>query len=130
VQDTLAQSSIDPALFLYVGNVPSLWEGLRTIDAHIFLGSAPTPGGKSNLEAAGAGYPLLAYVPSDAPRYLYVGAEAQVGITWSTLEELVLGLKQVMEQHAQFSEQSRQFYVSNCSSDMFKQKLTQLCDVA
>lgn len=128
VQDMLVQSSIDPALFVYLGNVPSLWEGLRTIDAHIFIGSAPTPGGKSNMEAAGAAYPLLAYIPTDAPRYLYVGAEAHIGLTWATLDALVSGLKQVKAEHAQLSQQSRQFYVANCSSDMFKQKLTQLCD--
>ncbi len=128
VRDGLTKASMDHALFVYLGNVPSLWEGLLTIDAHIFLGSAPTPGGKSNLEAAGAAYPLLAYVPVDAPRYLYVGAEAQVGLTWSTLEELVLGLRKVMGEHVKLSQQSRQFYVSNCSSDTFKQKLMQLCN--
>lgn len=128
VRDGLTKVSMDPALFVYLGNVPSLWEGLLAIDAHIFLGSAPTPGGKSNLEATGAAYPLLAYVPIDAPRYLYVGAEAQVGLTWSTLEELVLGLRTVMGEHVRLSQQSRQFYVSNCSSDTFKQKLIQLCN--
>jgi len=130
IQDNLAQASIDPALFVYMGNVPSLWESLLAIDAHIFLGSAPTPGGKSNLEASGAAYPLLAYVPADAPRYLYVGAEAKIGLTWSTLNTLSLGLRTIMAGHAQFSQQSRQFYVSNCSSGMFKQKLMQLCDAA
>jgi len=130
IQNDLTQAAIDPTLFVYLGNVPSLWEGLLAIDAHIFLGSAPTPGGKSNLEAAGAAYPLLAYVPSDAPRYLYVGAEAKIGVTWSTLDELGLGLRKIMAEHAQFSQQSRQFYVSNCSSEKFKQKLMQLCDAA
>jgi predicted O-linked N-acetylglucosamine transferase (SPINDLY family) len=128
IQDSLVQASIDPALFVYVGNVPSLWESLLAIDAHIFLGSAPTPGGKSNLEASGAAYPLLAYVPADAPRYLYVGAEAQIGLMWSTLNTLTVGLRTVMAEHAKFSQQSRQFYVSNFSSDTFKQKLIQLCD--
>jgi len=130
IQASLAQASIDSALFVYMGNVPSLWESLLAIDAHIFLGSAPTPGGKSNLEASGAAYPLLAYVPADAPRYLYVGAEAQIGLTWSTLNTLSLGLRAIMAEHARFSQQSRQFYVSNCSSGMFKQKLMQLCDAA
>lgn len=128
VQDTLAQSSINPALFVYMGNVPSLWEALRTIDAHIFLGSVPTPGGKSNLEAAGAGYPMLAYIPTDTPRYLYVGVERQIGVTWSTLDEMKTGLSNLMTEHMRYSQQSRQFYISNCSSSKFKQKLTQLCD--
>ena len=128
VHDALVEASIDPALFVYLGNVPSLWEGVRTIDAHIFIGSAPTPGGKSNLEAAGAAYPLVVYIPTDPPRYLYVGAEAQIGLRWATLDELVLGLEQAKLQHAGLAQQSRQFYVSNCSSDMFKQKLMQLCN--
>lgn len=130
IQEDLKQALIDPALFVYIGNVPSLWDSLRSIDAHIFLGSAPTPGGKSNLEALGAAYPLLAYVPSDAPRYLYVGAEVQIGLTWATLSELALGLKTIMAEHGKFSQQSRQFYVSNCASGAFKQKLIQLCNAA
>jgi len=128
IQNDLKQAAIDSELFVYLGNVPSLWDGLCSIDAHIFLGSAPTPGGKSNLEASGAAYPLLAYVPADAPRYLYVGAEAQIGLNWTNIAELTSGLKTMMANHEEFSRQSRQFYLSNCSSDAFKQKLTQLCD--
>lgn len=128
IQNDLKQAAIDSELFVYLGNVPSLWDGLCSIDAHIFLGSAPTPGGKSNLEASGAAYPLLAYVPADAPRYLYVGAEAQIGLNWTNIAELTSGLKVMMANHEEFSRQSRQFYLSNCSSDAFKQKLTQLCD--
>ncbi|MDP3086806.1 MAG: tetratricopeptide repeat protein [Methylotenera sp.] len=128
IQNDLKQAAIDSELFVYLGNVPSLWDGLCSIDAHIFLGSAPIPGGKSNLEASGAAYPLLAYVPADAPRYLYVGAEAQIGLNWTNIAELTSGLKTMMANHEEFSRQSRQFYLSNCSSDAFKQKLTRLCD--
>lgn len=128
IQNDLQQAAININLFVYLGNVPSLWDGLCSNDAHIFLGSAPTPGGKSNLEASGAAYPLLAYVPADAPRYLYVGAEAQIGLTWTSIAELTSGLMTMMENHEEFSQQSRQFYLANCSSEAFKHKLTQLCD--
>lgn len=128
IRDALQAASLDPALFVYMGNVPSLWQSLLALDAHIFLGSAPTPGGKSNLEASGAAYPLLVYVPTGAPRYLYVGAEAQIGLTWASIAELTSGLRAVMANHKEFSQQSRQFYLSNCSGEAFKEKLTQLCD--
>lgn len=127
IRDALQAASLDPALFVYMGNVPSLWQSLLALDAHIFLGSAPTPGYKSSLEASGAAYPLLTYVPIDKPRYLHVGAEEQAGQSWATMDALISGLKVIMDNHERLSHESRLFYLSNCSSDSFKQKIVALC---
>jgi len=113
---------------VYLGNVPSLWQSLLALDAHVYLGSAPTPGYKSSLEASGAAYPLLTYVPIDKPRYLHVGVEAQAGQTWASIDALISGLKAIMDNHERLSQESRLFYLSNCSSDSFKQKIVALCD--
>jgi len=128
IQNDLKQAAIDSKLFVYLGNVPSLWQSLLALDAHVYLGSAPTPGYKSSLEASGAAYPLLTYVPIDKPRYLHVGVEAQAGQTWASIDALISGLKAIMDNHERLSQESRLFYLSNCSSDSFKQKIVALCD--
>jgi protein O-GlcNAc transferase len=112
--------------FVYMGNVPSLWQALLEIDAHIFIGSAPVMGAKSDIEAQGAGYPLLAYKEKHSPRHLNVGSHSAETIYWSNIDEFKHGLEKTMSSHQHLSQSARDFYLTSCSEEQFKQVIKNL----
>lgn len=127
IYKTLSDASLNVESFIYMGNVPSLWESLLAVDAHIFIGSAPKRGGKSEIEAQGASYPLLIYKDVNESRYLNVASGNKTATYWSTLIELRLGLLGIARNHKAFSKQSRQFYLTNYARENFEHTLSNLC---
>jgi protein O-GlcNAc transferase len=112
--------------FVYMGNVPSLWQALLEIDAHIFIGSAPVMGAKSDIEAQGAGYPLLAYKEKHSPRHLNVGSHSAETVYWSNIDKFKHGLEKTMSSHQHLSQSARDFYLTSCSEEQFKQVIKNL----
>ena len=123
VRQTLSQQGLDPDNFVYMGNVPSLWKALQDIDGHIFVGSAPIMGAKSDIEAQGAGYPLLAYRAVDCPRHMNVGSHAPETHYWHDMVSFKAALQDIMANHAGLSASARAYYEAACSMQTYQQML-------
>jgi hypothetical protein len=89
IRQALAAQGIAPERFQALGSVPSLWQALHGLDAHVYIGSAPVGGGRAAIEAQGCGYPLLFYRTPERDALTAVDsiyADADWG--WTTCEEL------------------------------------------
>lgn len=120
----LQRHGIDPARFVALGPVPSVWQALAGLDAHVYLGSAPVAGGRGAIEAQGCGYPLLFYRVADANSLLAVDsiyASPQLG--WRTLPELGELLAQIGPQLPQLSDAARALYEQRFSRQEFTRVL-------
>ncbi len=126
LQSFLVQKGLDANRFMYMGNVPSLWDALLEIDAHIFIGSAPIMGAKSDIEAQGAGYPLLAYKALDCPRHMNVGSHAPEALYWHDLASFKAGLLAMMTDHAALSTAARNYYEQACAMHTYQRMLADM----
>lgn len=89
VREHLQQHGIDPARFVALGPVASVWQTLAGLEAHVYLGSAPVAGGRGAIEAQGCGYPVVFYRVADAQSLLAVESiYASPELGWRTLDEL------------------------------------------
>ena len=57
----LEKNSIDPSRFENITWVPSVWEALLDLNIHSLIATAPLGGGRTAIEAQGAGIPVLHY---------------------------------------------------------------------
>ncbi|MBC7482955.1 MAG: hypothetical protein H7337_13885 [Rhizobacter sp.] len=124
IRRALAARGLDPQRFVHLGQVPSVWETLKHLDAHCYLGSAPVGGGRAAIEAEGCGYPLVFYKGHDAGSLLAnftLYANQELG--WVTLAELRERLLAVGADHARLSDCSRELYDSTCSHAVFRREL-------
>lgn len=122
----LVQASIAPESFVYLGNVPSLWSGLLEIDAHIYIGSFPKRGGKGEIEAQGAGYPLLIYKDPEDPKYLNVANCNPLTQNWHTQSDFCQGLSRIMLDHEKYAVESRSFYLAHHTKSEYLAALNSL----
>jgi hypothetical protein len=90
IRQYLTDRAVEPDRFVSMGPVSSLWQTLKSLDAHLYIGSAPVGGGRAAIEAQGCGYPV-AFHRSDAQAHTTVRAESVYAckeLGWSTLREL------------------------------------------
>lgn len=121
----LQSADVDPTRFVTMGSVPSLWQSLAALDAHVYLGSAPVGGARAAIEAQGCGYPLAYYRVNDPGSLVAVDSiVASKELGWSTLEELATLLGQFSpDDHARWSARSRSFYDGRYSRQQFLREL-------
>ncbi|MFN9451100.1 MAG: hypothetical protein ACK58U_15760 [Rubrivivax sp.] len=121
IQRHLAAQGLDPARFVPLGSVPSLWQTLLQLDAQLYLGSAPAGGGRAAIEAQGCGYPVVFYrsdvQASTTLRVDSVYASKCLG--WSTLEELREVLLQFPAQQRALCAEARALYDGHYSHASF-----------
>ena len=123
----LKEHGIDPDRFVYLGPVPSLWEALKTMDAQVYIGSAPTSGGYSPIEAQGCGYPVLPFNGFDEGSVLAdLSFYADPELAWPDLETLGMTLKNIKPRLAELNLQAREFYEMNYSRSRFRDSLQKL----
>jgi predicted O-linked N-acetylglucosamine transferase (SPINDLY family) len=122
----LAKASIGPESFVYMGNVSSLWNSLLEIDAHIYIGSFPKRGGKGEIEAQGAGYPLLIYKDPEDPKYLNVANCNPLTQNWHTQSDFCEGLRSIMCDHEKYASESRRFYLAHHTKSKYLAALNSL----
>ena len=127
IRQHLGAHAIDPDRFVHHGLVPSLWDHLKTIDAAIYIGSAPIGGGRAAIEAQGCGYPLAYFESAQAygladNECLYASRE----LKWATPDELAVVLASVGPRQRELSRQARQLYLDTHSHRQFKHSLKQL----
>ncbi len=127
VQAYLAQQGLDPARFVPLGVVPSVWNTLLALDAHLYLGSAPVGGGRAAIEAQGCGYPLAFFRVNDPASVLTVDSVyADKRLGWSNLGELAALLKVVGPNLPSLSAASRALYVERFSRTEFVRVLREI----
>lgn len=127
IRTHLAQHDIDPGRFVAMGTVPSLWQTLASLDAHVYMGSAPVAGARAAIEAQGCGYPVAYYREADETSLVAMNSfYADQGIAWTTLADLSALLKAMPAHHAQLSDKARAFYDSRYSRGEFLRVLATL----
>jgi hypothetical protein len=70
IADELTAAGIDPARYVFIGQVPDLAAALVAQRPNLYLASYPVSGGKANLEAMAVGLPTLAPVDEHSPPLL------------------------------------------------------------
>lgn len=123
----LAAQGLDPARFVTLGLVPSLWQTLKGLDAMFYIGSAPLGGGRAAAEAQGCGYPV-AYFASPEPDAMVDNAALYASRTlkWSSPQELAQVLHDALPRHAALSQAARALYTVRYSRKPFRKALQQL----
>jgi hypothetical protein len=108
----LAANGVAPERFVTLGLVPSVWQALKTLDAAVYIGSAPVSGGRAGVEAQGCGYPVLCFKGFESGSLLadYSSYADPGGLGWADLGELTERLATVGARHAGFSTAARRFY--------------------
>lgn len=107
----LETQGTDPNRFVAMGSVTSLWKALGSLDAHVYLGSAPVGGGRAAIEAQGCGYPLAFYRVNEPGSLVAADSiYADKALGWSTLAELSALLKAMGPEHARLSAGARGLY--------------------
>ena len=120
IRNALRERGIDPARFTYIPSVPSLWDTLKEIDAHVFLNSFPVAGVRGAIEVQGCGYPLVYFALDDRPPLLrHTELFADLDLGWRSIPELIDKLKLAGENHAERVARSRQFYLQGYGREVF-----------
>jgi hypothetical protein len=120
IRSHLALNRIDPRRFVSLGPVPSLWDVLAKLDAHLYLGSAPEGGGRAAIEAQGCGYPVAFFRPNQpGPIQAVDSLYAKKELGWSNLLELSALLRAFWPQQARLSEEARAHYDERFSRGQF-----------
>lgn len=123
----LAGAGLDPARFVHLGQVPSVWNTLKDIDAACYLGSAPEGGGRAAIEAQGCGYPLV-YFRGHAEGSLMANYSlyADEASGWRNTSELRACLLAVVAKQRELGERARRHYEATCSRPVFQRAIDQL----
>ena len=99
--------------FIYINNVPSLWNSLKELPVSLFVGSFPMHGLRTSIEVQGAGIPILPFkqlkgsILDDTCMY-----PPDIGC-WSSIHELSALIDKVTSQHQLFSSAARNHYQNN-----------------
>ncbi len=121
---TLDERGINPARFAYMRSVPSLWDTLKEIDAHVFLNSFPVAGVRGSIEVQGCGYPIVFFADDDRPPLLqHTELFADQDLGWRTIPELLEKLRQASEHHPQRVTRAREFYLQGFGEAVFRQAI-------
>lgn len=127
VRSRLQQEGISPDRWIYHGDVPSLWSALRTLNAHIYIDSAPISGGRAVIEAQGCGYPVLPFndfrpgsVLSDTSSY------ASMDLAWKNIPELLARLPEAQRMLPALEASARRFYENQFSQRIFTNRLKEI----
>ena len=127
IRKHLINQDIDPARFVTHGEVPSLWQALKQLDAHAYLGSAPVSGGRGAIEAQGCGYPVLPFSGFEPGSLLAdFSSYADMALAWHDLPTLVERLKVLPSRLQDASDRARTFYETHFSQQVFRDTLERI----
>ncbi|MDO4232377.1 MAG: hypothetical protein Q4D19_09605 [Lautropia sp.] len=130
IRNQLVRDKVKPGRFVHVGTVASAWLALKTLDAQVYIGSAPASGGLSSVEAQGCGYPVLPFTGFEAGSLLAdYSSYADLGLGWKDLDELAAQLKAIGPRCAELSDTARRFYEENFSEAVFQARIRQIMGI-
>ncbi|HEY6897979.1 MAG TPA: hypothetical protein VI279_12010 [Rhodocyclaceae bacterium] len=119
----LARQQIDPARFVPLGPVESLWQTLLGLDAQLYIGSAPVGGGRASIEAQGCGYPVVYFIKDPGAVLALYSLYASKELGWSNLAELQAALQDVGPRLPRLSDEARALYDRHFSRECFRRGL-------
>jgi hypothetical protein len=128
IHQYLGAQGLDPLRFEALGSVPSLWQTLQKLDAHLYLGSAPAGGGRAAIEAQGCAYPVAFYRSQvqESTTLKVDSVYASKALGWSDLGELRELLRAFALRQAEFAQAARALYESRYSATVFAAALREL----
>lgn len=125
IRKHLAARGMAPDRFEHIQQVPSLWNALQNLDAHIYVTSFPTGGLRAATEAHGCGYPIACYLPAeDRPFLSHLADYSPATAYWNDTGSLRSALRQLGANHAKAASEARQFYLNNFSESQFTRALS------
>jgi hypothetical protein len=129
IRTHLFNVGIAPERFIALGQVQSVWETLKNLDAHIYVGSAPIGGGRAAIEAQGCGYPVTFFrVLDQGPAIASDSLYASKHVGWFNLAELGTTLQTIVHNHSELSFAARAHYEQHYSHNEFVRVLRQIMD--
>jgi len=127
IRRTLDERGIDQARFTYMLSVPSLWDTLKEIDAHVFLNSFPVAGVRGSIEVQGCGYPIVFFADDERPPLLqHTELFADQDLGWRTVAELLEKLRLASGHHPQRVARAREFYLQGFGEEVFRQAIKEM----
>jgi len=127
LEGRLIAYGIDPARFVYLGNVDDIQSALVEQQVQAYISSAPVGGGKSYVEVLALGMPVLLYCGANSDKRIiaHYSDVSSYGDhpRWSSIEELILNLNRLdVEQECL---RSRHIYVERFSESDFHRVMRQ-----
>jgi hypothetical protein len=121
IQRGLAVAGLSSKRFVHIPYVPNLWRALLERGVDVYIGSFPHGGGRTVVEAMGAGLPLIihssyysGFVDSEA--HVYEGA-----MIWRQPAELIALLSKLeVSQLVQHARRSRAFYEAHHRPELLR----------
>lgn len=95
VSDALAARNVDPARFVHVPHVPSVWRAMADHAIDLYIGSYSTRGARTSIEVMGSGTPAVWHVTQPATLFHDTHMKYDGAATWRTLEELLAVLRRI-----------------------------------
>ena len=86
--EELARHRVPAERFVYVENVPSLWDAMEEHGVDVYLGSFPVRGALASVEVMGSGTPAIWHLESEQTRAHDTHMKYPEAEVWSTPEEL------------------------------------------
>lgn len=127
IRRKLADRGIEPARFVYTGTVPSLWRHLQSIDADLYVASAPVGGGRAAIEAQGCGYPVAYFKSARQPLLFQIDeVYATRDLKWANLADLEKLLAMNGSRLRACAKAARRHYLEHYSGEAFHTALGSL----
>jgi hypothetical protein len=120
----LAAAGVPPERFVYIEYVPSLWRALLELGVDVYIGSFPFGGGRTIVEAMGAGLPLIVHANYcstflSSETHVYDGA-----MIWRQPSELAAFLSKLhLSQLTEHAHRSRAFYEAHHRPELLRAAL-------
>ena len=118
INTALSENGMKSERFKHIHHVPSVWQAFLELDVHALIGAAPLGGGRTAIEAQGAGVPVLWYHDKTV-KSMY---EAQ-DLSWDDQNSLDIAILKVMKNYFEYSKNARKFYEKFYNEDLFKKSL-------
>ena len=95
VRGALTACNVNPARFVHVPHVPSVWRAMADYDVDVYIGSYSTRGARTSVEVMGSGTPAVWHVTRPATLFHDTHMKYEGAATWRTLEELLAVLSRL-----------------------------------
>jgi hypothetical protein len=84
---SLKSQGVDPSRFVHVTWTPSLWEAFKDLKVSVYINSFPIGGGRTMIEAMGAGIPIILHQNNVSRFYGGLDIAYREAFTWRSTEE-------------------------------------------